>query len=120
MTFQNDMRGLMTLKHSACAERGENENWNVGLDASPVFPILDRIGRARSLRVPLAQHARVPHLVEENGQHPDRKGLRHALISLGGPNRVDSRELRDLGANHSRHPDLSNYHWYRAHSDPSN
>ena len=27
------------------------------LDASPVLPILDRIGRARSLRVFLAQHA---------------------------------------------------------------
>ena len=67
-------------KHSTCAERtGRNEkhHWNVDLDASPVLPILDRIGRARSLRVLLAQHARVPHLVEENGQHPDRKGLRH-------------------------------------------
>ena len=29
--------------------------------------------------------------VEENGQHPERKGLRNALISLGRPNRVDSR-----------------------------
>jgi hypothetical protein len=75
---QNDMRGLMTRNIQHVLSGGEMKPGMWTWMRVQFF----RLWRARNLRVLLAQHARVPHLVEENGQHLDRKGLQHALISL--------------------------------------